>query len=87
MEAEEQHFMQVQTKDAPIVLATSAYCWFGCGKHLDREDPDNYRQVVSWVHGPKLDGPVLREQTGNMAHSECVQDAINGLAPDQEKLF
>ncbi len=65
-------------------------CALGCGnpitaKQLD--DPDAlYREVTSWVHGPKLQGPVLREQTGRLAHKDCIEKLINGESPDQEKI-
>lgn len=84
--ADKDDFMPVLKEDAPIVLATSDHCWF-CGKHVDKDDTTNYRQVDSWVTGPKLDHPVLRQQTGNFAHHDCVQKVINGQAPDQEELF
>jgi hypothetical protein len=58
-----------------------------CSNRLDLDDPDNYREVISWVHGPKLDGPVLREQTGRMAHKDCIDKLRQGQAPDQEKLL
>lgn len=63
-----------------------ATCTF-CGHRADSDDPSTYHQVVSWVHGPKLDGPVLREQTGKIAHEVCVQHQIAGQAPDQPELF
>lgn len=58
-----------------------------CGKSVDPDDPDTYREVKSWVHGPKLDSPKLREQTGKLAHPHCIIKAVNGQAPDQEELF
>jgi hypothetical protein len=58
-----------------------------CGDPVDMDDPDVQRQVTSWVHGPKLDSPVLREQTGKVAHNECVQMVVNGVAPGTEPLF
>lgn len=58
-----------------------------CGHRADPDDPDNFREVVSWVHGRKLDGPVLREQTGRVAHAECVEKVRAGQSPDQEKLL
>jgi hypothetical protein len=62
-----------------------ATCRF-CGRDVDKDDPDTYRQVVSWVHGPKLDSPVLREQTGAFAHAKCIQRQFVGQAPDQPEL-
>lgn len=58
-----------------------------CNRAVDPDDPTNYRQVTSWVHGPKMDGPVLREQTGRVAHELCVQKVKDGIAPETEPLF
>lgn len=58
-----------------------------CDKRANPDDPDLYREVLSWVHGPKLDGPVLRERTGKVAHKDCVDKLRAGQAPDQEELF
>lgn len=61
-----------------------------CFKSFTVEEIDNpeltYREVASWVTGPKSDSPVLRERTGRMAHKECVEKVVNGVAPDQEPL-
>lgn len=64
------------------IRSTCSFCF----KLVDRGDPTIYREVTSWVHGPKLDGPVLRGQTGNVAHEECIQKAVNGQSSDQEEL-
>lgn len=61
-------------------------CWF-CLEGVTLDDPETYRQVTSWVNGPKLDGPVLREQSGLVAHKKCVDNLIAGQAPDQPELF
>lgn len=61
-------------------------CWF-CLEMVTLDDPDTYRQVTSWVNGPKLDGPVMREQSGLVAHKKCVDNLVNGQAPDQPGLF
>lgn len=61
-------------------------CFF-CNKHADLDDPDTYREVLSWVNGPKLDGPKLREQTGRVAHKDCVDKIVLGQHPSQEALF
>ncbi len=58
-----------------------------CKKPVDLDNTDNYREVVSWVTGKKLDGPVLRRQTGLIAHHECIKKQILGQAPDQEQLL
>lgn len=79
-------FLQKEGSQPAIILRTGNLCWF-CGNLVDRDNPDNYRQVESWVSGPKLDHPVLRTQTGNMAHKECVDKVKMGQAPDQEELF
>lgn len=51
------------------------------------DDPDlTYREVTSWVTGPKLQHPVLREQTGRRAHKKCIEKLINGQAPDQTSI-
>jgi hypothetical protein len=63
-------------------------CHF-CGELIgsDFDDPDSiYREVSSWVTGPKLQSPVLRTQTGHIAHVECVRKLLDGEAPDQEEL-
>lgn len=61
-----------------------------CGSPVSLEeldDPDAiYRQVTSWVHGPKLQSPVLREQTGVIAHAHCIHKLLDGQAPDQSSI-
>ncbi len=64
-------------------MKTCAFCF----NKVDQDDEENYREVVSWVNGPKLDGPKLRRQTGSMAHKVCVDKLVQGQAPDQEGLF
>lgn len=58
-----------------------------CEEAVDRNDPDTYHEVKSWVNGPKLDGPKLREQTGRVAHKRCIELQVAGQAPDQPELF
>jgi hypothetical protein len=58
-----------------------------CFQPVDQDDTDNYHEVASWVNGPKLDGPKLRQQTGAVAHKSCVDKLVQGQAPDQEGLF
>lgn len=58
-----------------------------CPEPVSDDDQDAYREVVSWVHGPKLDGPKLREQTGRVAHKHCIDNLVAGQAPDQPELF
>lgn len=51
------------------------------------KDPDaTYREVSSWVTGPKSDSPVMRDSTGRRAHTDCIKRLQDGIAPDQEKL-
>lgn len=53
----------------------------------DLDDPElTYTHVESWVTGPKLQGPVLRRQTGKKAHTRCIHKIIDGEAADQEPL-
>jgi hypothetical protein len=62
------------------------FCRF-CLNGLNPDDVDTYHEVKSWVSGPKLDGPKLREQTGNYAHKSCIDLLVAGQAPDQDRLF
>jgi len=57
-----------------------------CGQRCNFEDPDTYHEVTSWVHGPKLDGPKLRQHTGNIAHKACIDATVAGQAVDQPTL-
>lgn len=51
------------------------------------DDPDAiYREVSSWVTGPKLQSPVLRAPTGKIAHKKCIKKILDGEAPDQEPI-
>lgn len=61
-------------------------CWF-CHKPVDKDNEETYREVTSWVNGPKLDGPKLRTHTGALAHKSCIDNLVAGQAPDQEGLF
>lgn len=58
-----------------------------CDEPVDADDPETYHQVVSWVNGPKLDGPKLREQSGLLAHKKCIDHLVHGQAADQPELF
>lgn len=62
-------------------------CAFCPNKIEAGDESELFREVRSWVHGPKLDGPVLREQTGRVAHKACVEKLMDGQAPDQETLL
>lgn len=61
-----------------------------CNKPVTPEEQDNpdaiYREVSSWVTGPKLQSPVLRSQTGRIAHKVCVDHLLDGQAPDQASI-
>lgn len=61
-------------------------CFF-CEIHVDLDNDENYREVMSWVNGPKLDGPVLRQQSGRVAHKKCIDNIVAGQAADQPELF
>lgn len=61
-------------------------CTF-CPDPVDETGEDVYREARSWVTGPKLDHPVLREQTGRVAHGDCIRKLIQGQAPDQEPMI
>jgi len=51
------------------------------------DDPNlTYIEVASWVTGPKLQSPVMREQTGRRAHKSCIDKALDGEAADQQPL-
>lgn len=58
-----------------------------CPEQVDTDDEANYVEVTSWVNGPKLDGPKLRQQTGRVAHQRCIDNMVHGQAPDQPDLF
>lgn len=58
-----------------------------CEQPVDIENENTYREVSSWVNGPKLDGPKLREQTGRFAHPHCVENLVAGQSVDQPELF
>jgi hypothetical protein len=71
------------------LAAEGQYCPM-CWKDLTpeiKDDPDAiYHEVVSWVTGPKLQSPVLRGQTGRIAHKTCIDKVLNGQSPDQEAI-
>lgn len=58
-----------------------------CPNQVIEGNPENYYEVTSWVHGPKLDGPIMRERTGRVAHKKCIDNLAHGQAPDQPELF
>lgn len=65
-------------------------CCAACGERIsasDLDDPDSiYVEVKSWVTGPKLQSPVLRERTGQLAHKDCIIKMLDGEAPDQQPI-
>lgn len=63
------------------------FCNF-CFNNIDPDDEDTFKQVTSWVSGPKLDGPKMREQTGRLAHKSCIDLLSKGQDPlEQPRLF
>ena len=62
-------------------------CALGCGRVVNIDSPDSWKQVIGYVGGLKKDSMRLREDTGNFAHGDCVQRIMDGQAPDQESLF
>ena len=63
-----------------------AMCWEEIDSAL-KDDPEAlYHEVVSWVTGPKLQSPVLRTQSGRLAHASCVHKVLDGQSPDQESI-
>ena len=73
--------MSVPTQGSP----GNSSCSF-CGRTVEAGDVDTFREVISWVHGPKLDSPVLRTQTGQLACRTCIDRLKEGQAPDQETI-
>lgn len=73
----------------PKKVSVGSVCPF-CEQGINPTELDDpevvYREVTSWVHGPKLQGPVLRTQTGRLAHEKCIKKLIEGQSPDQESL-
>ena len=68
------------------VTSTSGFCIF-CNKILEGSDPDVYHEVKAWAHGPKMDSPVLRHQTGKLACRDCIERLKKGQAADQEEIL
>lgn len=58
-----------------------------CEQAIDIDDPTIWRQVTGWVHGPKRDSLTMRDDTGNVAHDECIHKLKEGQAVDQPSLF
>jgi hypothetical protein len=70
----------------PPTDGPSYFCKF-CLNGLDPDAEDTYHEVKSWVNGPKLDGPKLRERTGRLAHKSCIDLLVAGQDPIQPRLF
>lgn len=66
---------------------TSRECPFGDGYITDEQFESAYREMTSWVHGPKSDGSTFRNYTGRMAHKECIEKAAAGIPGDQQMLL
>lgn len=58
-----------------------------CGKPVDKDADDVWKEVRGWVGGPKKDSMRLRTDTGAFAHNECVAKLQEGQAVDQPSLF
>lgn len=58
-----------------------------CEEGVNVDADDVYREVASWVHGPKQDGATMREPTGRYAHARCIELLKAGQSPDNEVLF
>lgn len=52
-----------------------------------RPDVEVYKEVKGWVGGPKKDSMRLREDTGRVAHADCVAIMAIGQDPTQPDLF
>ena len=52
-----------------------------CGEGIDKNDPDNWKQVTGWVGGPRKDSMRLRMDTGRLAHADCVAKMQEGADP------
>lgn len=61
-------------------------CSAGCGKLVDLDAADTHVEVTGWVHGPKKNGLRLAEDTGRVAHGECIELLLAGQSPDQPEL-
>lgn len=56
-----------------------------CERPIETED--FYKEVKGWVGGPKKDSMRLREDTGRVAHADCVSILASGQDPTQPDLF
>ena len=61
-------------------------CFF-CEQPVERNDTQTWHQMIVWVGGPKRHGSRLAEETGNLAHADCIQKAVAGISPDMEPMF
>lgn len=57
-----------------------------CDRDIDLNDHTNWKEVRGFVGGPKKDSMALREDTGNVAHDNCVKAAKAGQLPAQATL-
>lgn len=75
-----------ETHENKRLVSTCCMC-FESFTPAELDDPNEiYREVKSWVYGKKLQSPVLREQTGRLAHSYCIEKVLDGQSPDQKPL-
>lgn len=58
-----------------------------CKQPIEVHDPRNWKEVTGWVGGPKKDSMRLRQDTGRVAHDDCVQKLQAGQAVDQPDIF
>lgn len=69
-----------------VVAHACAFCHHPIAA-VELDNPEAvYREVTSWVYGLKLQSPVLREQTGRLAHKTCIVKVLEGQAPDQDPI-
>lgn len=64
----------------------SESCTF-CKGPVNPHDQSTWKKVSGWVHGPRKDSMTLRQDTGEYAHSHCVEKAKAGQPVDQPDLF
>lgn len=78
-------FSPALTEDVPEKFFSRS-CAF-CTDPVDLDDPNIWREIVGWVHGPKRDGLSLRAATGQVGHDACVHKAKQGEPASTPSLF
>ena len=58
-----------------------------CQQWVSADETAFWKEVTGWVGGPKKDSMRLRQDTGRIAHNECVRRMSEGQAPDQPDMF